>query len=256
MSELLLPERQALICQRLKSQGRVVSAELAAELSVSEDTIRRDLKELAAAGLCEKVYGGALPPAFHPGSLTERSRVAPENKASLARSAISRIEPATVVFLDAGSTNLALAEALPQDFALTAVTNAPAIASILLEKPAVETILLGGIVDRAMGGAISAKARDDLAVIKPDLCILGACGIGTEGDVRAFGYEDAGFKRFAASISKKTMVVVTAAKFEIVAPYAVLPASAYACLVTEQAADRNRLRLIAAEGCDIVLTRD
>ena len=60
-NELLLRQRQSLIAQRLEVADRVIAADLAAEFNVSEDTIRRDLREMAAAGLCERVYGGALP---------------------------------------------------------------------------------------------------------------------------------------------------------------------------------------------------
>lgn len=54
-------QRQALICQILQENGRVVCAELAARLQVSEHTIRRDLHELSREGFCKKVYGGAVP---------------------------------------------------------------------------------------------------------------------------------------------------------------------------------------------------
>ena len=60
MQDLLLGERQALIRTRLDLSGRVIAADLAQELGVSEDTIRRDLREMASAGLCRRVYGGAL----------------------------------------------------------------------------------------------------------------------------------------------------------------------------------------------------
>ena len=60
-TDLLLHERKNLILSRLKSDGRVIAAAIAQELSISEDTIRRDLREMASAGLCKRVYGGALP---------------------------------------------------------------------------------------------------------------------------------------------------------------------------------------------------
>ena len=114
--ELLLRERKTLIQERLKANGRVLAADLAAEFNVSEDTIRRDLREMAAAGLCERVYGGALPvvPAAHT-TLSERIAMAPERKAALARVAVGLIEPGMTVFLDAGSTNLAIAQLIEPD---------------------------------------------------------------------------------------------------------------------------------------------
>lgn len=59
--ELLPQQRHRLILERLLAQGRVIAVDLARELEVSHDTIRRDLREMAAAGQCRRVYGGALP---------------------------------------------------------------------------------------------------------------------------------------------------------------------------------------------------
>jgi len=58
---MLTAERHALLLDRLHADGRIVAKTIAAELGVSEDTVRRDLRDLAAAGLCQRVYGGALP---------------------------------------------------------------------------------------------------------------------------------------------------------------------------------------------------
>jgi DeoR/GlpR family transcriptional regulator of sugar metabolism len=69
-NELLLQERKSVISRKLQTHGRVLAAELAAEFGVSEDTVRRDLREMAAAGLCERVYGGALPVSPAGGSIT------------------------------------------------------------------------------------------------------------------------------------------------------------------------------------------
>ena len=63
MTDLLLRERQGIIRKRLAEEGRVIAADLAQEFRISEDTIRRDLREMAAAGFCRRVYGGALPAA-------------------------------------------------------------------------------------------------------------------------------------------------------------------------------------------------
>ena len=58
---MLAAQRRDLLLDRLRTEGRLVAKDLAMELGVSEDSVRRDLRELAAAGLCQRVYGGALP---------------------------------------------------------------------------------------------------------------------------------------------------------------------------------------------------
>ena len=118
-SPLLTTERQALICALLAEEGRVLASPLARRFNVSEDTVRRDLRDLAQAGLCRRVYGGAVPLAPSDGPLGERRNLAPHRKASLGRAIAATIEPGALVFIDAGSTNLAVAEALAVDTGLT-----------------------------------------------------------------------------------------------------------------------------------------
>ena len=248
-NEMLLRERQGIISVKLRTHGRVLAAELASEFGVSEDTVRRDLREMAAAGLCERVYGGALPVSPAGGSLKQRMGFALERKQSLAAAAVSQISAGSTVFFDAGSTNLAIASALPQDMQLTAATNAPAIAAALLDKTGVNVILIGGLVDRQVGGALGAKALRDMEQLSPDLCVLGTCGVDLEAGVTTFGFEDAEFKRFATSKSKRVLVAVTSEKFGTAAPHGVLPIAHCECLVVEHDADEGLLAAYRGRGC-------
>jgi DeoR/GlpR family transcriptional regulator of sugar metabolism len=253
MNDLMLQERQSVIYGRLQANGRVFAAELALEFGVSEDTVRRDLREMAAAGLCERVYGGALPISPAGGSLSQRAAVASNRKDVLARAAIPQIAHGSTVFFDAGSTNLAIANALPDDMVLTAATNAPAIAAALIDKPGVSVILIGGQVDKQTGGALGAKALRDMEPLSPDLCILGACGIDLEAGVTTFGFEDAEFKRFATTKSKKVLVAVTSEKFGTAAPHSVLPVAHCECVVVEHDADPVMLERYRERGCRIIV---
>ncbi|WP_156392968.1 DeoR/GlpR family DNA-binding transcription regulator [Rhizobium sp. Root1220] len=253
VNELLLQERQSAISRKLQANGRVLAAELAVEFGVSEDTVRRDLREMAAAGLCERVYGGALPFSSASGSLSHRVGVARDRKQALAMAAVSQIAVGSTVFFDAGSTNLAIAAAFPTDMALTAITNAPAIAAALIDKPAVNVILIGGLVDRQVGGSLGAKAMRDMEMLSPDLCILGACGIDLVAGVTTLGFEDAEFKRFATSRSRKVLVAVTSEKFGTAAPHAVLPMAQCECLVVERDADAGMLAQYRDRGCRTIV---
>jgi DeoR/GlpR family transcriptional regulator of sugar metabolism len=255
-TEMLLQERQSAISRKLSAHGRVLAAELAVEFGVSEDTVRRDLREMAAAGLCERVYGGALPISPAGGSLNHRATVAPDRKQVLASAAVSQIVPGTTVFFDAGSTNLAIATALPIDMVLTAVTNAPAIAAALIDKPLVNVILIGGLVDRQVGGALGAKAMRDMEVLAPDLCILGVCGVDLAAGVTVFGFEDAEFKRFVALRSRQVLVAATSDKFGTAAPHGVIAVVQCDCLVVERDTDPQMLAQYRDLGCKTVLAGD
>ena len=121
-----------------------MAKELAAELGVTEDSVQRDLRELAAAGLCQRVYGGALPVSPAMADYDTRRSVATESKRRVAMSAVTLIEPGSTVLLDGGTTALAVARVLPLEREVTVVTHSPTIAIALLEHPVAEVFLLGG----------------------------------------------------------------------------------------------------------------
>lgn len=255
MSELMLQERQERIKERLAREGRVVAATLAAEFGVSEDTVRRDLREMAAAGLCERVYGGALPIGKGRTSLAQRAVEDRDTKRVLARAMAQMIEPRATVFFDAGSTNLTVAECLPDDLIFTAVTNAPAIAVCLAEKPAVTTVLIGGGLDRIVGGALGAEAVRQIELLAMDLCLLGTCGYDLEGRLSAHDHEDAVFKRALIARSRQVVTAVSAQKFDAPAPFTIAVAGQYHRLVVEEGANPAHLEAARKAGCQIIVAR-
>jgi DeoR/GlpR family transcriptional regulator of sugar metabolism len=251
-SDLLLKQRQSLIIQRLESADRVIAVDLAREFNVSEDTIRRDLREMAAAGLCERVYGGALPVAAQSTSLKERIQAAPERKMRVAQAAVSVIERGMFVFIDAGSTNLAIAKALPHNLELTVATNSPAIAAVLVDRDDIELVVIGGRVDRKVGGAIGGKAIREAEAISPDLCILGACGLDKHEGISAFDLEDAEFKRTIALRSRKILVAILNEKLGTAATFSVLPISGCDYLAVETDLDAHMVATIENGKTEII----
>ncbi len=192
-------ERQEAILTLLARGTRVVAADLARAFDASEDTIRRDLRDLAAAGLCRRVYGGALPVSPASGSLETRENEARERKGALGRAAARLARAGSTLFIDAGTTNLAIARALPVDLGLTVVTNAPSLAAAIAGTAGLELVLIGGRVDPRSGAALGARAFRDASEIRVDLAFLGACAVDAEAGVAAFGAEEAEFKRLVAS---------------------------------------------------------
>ena len=107
---MLVTERRERIMQALQQQGRIVASELSETLAVSPDTIRRDLEDLAAAGLLRRVHGGALP--HSPGAARYAARLgqAPAAKTAIARAAAGLLHDGQVILLDGGTTTQRLAE--------------------------------------------------------------------------------------------------------------------------------------------------
>jgi len=230
--EIPLARRDA-IASRLAQGQPVVAATLAVEFSVSEDAIRRDLRALAAEGRCRRVYGGALPitPASAP--MAARMDEARERKDALARAAVSLIQRGELVFLDSGSTNLALVELLPEDYELTVVSNSIDIAAAVLGRSDLLLIMIGGAVDPAVGGAIDASAVQDVAQMNFDRCFIGACAISLKGGVSAFSRADATFKRAVLAASDHSVILATTDKLAARASHRVAPLKEIECLVVE-----------------------
>ena len=168
-------QRQALIYQILQENGRVICSELASRLGVSEHTIRRDLHELSKDGVCKKVYGGAVIALPESEDITVRKSINVAKKSNIAQRCARMVKSGSCIFIDTGSTNLAMAEALPAELALTVVTNSPEIAAVLLKKPLFDVIMLGGTVQRSSGGCVGATAISQVQGILFDQGFIGGC---------------------------------------------------------------------------------
>jgi len=215
-------ERQAAILALLRERGRVLSAELAATWGISEDSVRRDLRELARQGLCRRVYGGALSLLTPPAPLATRIAQDETAKQALGLAAAVLVEPGQLLLLDAGSTNLAIAQALPGDRELTVATNAPAIAAALLQRQGIRVLMIGGLAAPESGACLGARAMRDLRGVRADLAFLGTCALAVETGVTGFDLEEAEFKAAVAEQSNQVAVAVTADKLDSVAFYHVL----------------------------------
>lgn len=251
--ELLLHERQARIQALLEHSGRVLAVELAEQFGVSEDTIRRDLREMASAGLCKRVYGGALKSVSSAMPLAERDTERAEAKMALAEVLAQLIKPGMTVFLDASSVNTALARLLVnRGDALCVVTNTPSIAVILLQAPDIELVMIGGPIDRRVSAAIGVRALRDAQLLRPDLCVLGACGISAETGVTALQFEDAEFKRVLVERSHAVALAVTNEKLGTVAAHDVASLEELHVMAVEHDASKEMLAPFMASGLKVL----
>lgn len=249
---LLPDERRRAIMERLQRDGRVLAGELAAQMSVSEDMIRRDLRELSASGLCQRIYGGALLSTPTAAPLSQRMQQIPERKHALAQRALALIDRMRVVFMDSGSTNLAIASIIPAEAELTVVTNAPAIASALADHARITLLLLGGRVLSGKGAAVGAATVRDIRMMRADLCLLGACGLAPDAGVTAFDQDEAEVKRAFVDASADVAVAATNEKLGTAAPFIVAPANRISQLVVEADAPRPRVARFRALGIELL----
>ena len=245
--------RKSEIESRLLRGLPVNATALAKEFLVSEDAIRRDLRALAAQGKCKRVYGGGLP--MSPDGVPFEHRLLSDSKEkrSLALAALTLISEATTVFLDSGSTNLALAREMPQDRSLTIATNSISIASALLDRKNLRVIVLGGEIDRETGAAIGLSAIREAERLSFDLCFLGACAVSVSLGIGAFQMADAEFKRTLIARSDRTAALVTMDKVETRAPFQVAPLAALDHIVLESGTSEEIVSTFSNAGPKVIL---
>jgi DeoR/GlpR family transcriptional regulator of sugar metabolism len=245
-------ERQNLIAQRLATHGRVLAGDLAQEFNVSEHSIRRDLAALAEAGICKRVYGGAISVAPVRGDDDAQSQQV-DRKHSLGLAAAALIKSGQHIFMDGGTTNASISSAIDHNLAVSITTNSPAIAIELEKLPLADVILLGGRLHKATGSTVGLTAIQQLSNFNFDLCFLGACAIDAIKGVTAFDMDDAEFKRTVVSRSGQIVVAVTNEKLSSIAHYQVASCEELGVLVVEKDAPAERLGPIQAKVSNIVV---
>ena len=252
---MLVAERRDLLLRRLERDGKLVARDLAAELGVSEDSVRRDLRDLAAAGLCERVYGGAVPASRALVDYATRASVEPESKRRVATRAAALISPGDRVILDGGTTTLAVVRALPASLEATVITHSPTIAAALVDHPRIEILLLGGRIYKHSAVACGAATAEAAASISADLFLLGVTGVHPEAGLTTGDAEEAAMKRTLAARAADTYVLASSEKVGAISAYGVLGLSEVTAIVTDTEPDDPWLDQLRQGGGEIIVAR-
>lgn len=252
---MLAAERHDHLLALLARDGKIVAKDVAAGLGISEDSVRRDLRDLAADGLCQRVYGGALPASPAVADYAARQTVAPDGKQKVASVAAGLVRPGGSLILDGGTTALAVARALPHDLSCTVITHSPTVAVALLDHPGAELFLLGGRVFKHSAVACGAVAVEAAQNVSADLCLLGVTGVHPEAGLTTADAEEAAMKRALAARAADTYILASAEKIGAASQYRVLPWAEVSGLITD-ADPRDRLVAeVGAFGVEILPAR-
>ena len=249
---MLAAQRRDFLLNRLQSDGRLVAKDVAAEFGVTEDSVRRDLRELAAAGLCQRVYGGALPVSPAVADYAARGSVSPAAKQRVAAAAAALIRPGSTVLLDGGTTALAVTAALPSDLRATVVTHSPTVAAALVEHPTVEVYVLGGRLFKHSAVTCGAAAAEAAAGVHADLFLLGVTGVHHEAGLTTGDPDEAAMKRTLAGRAAETYVLASHEKIGAASPYTVLPLRAVSGIITDAPTGSPVLEQLRRQGVAIV----
>lgn len=230
---MLKEERQQQILTLLRDQGKIVASDLSRSLEISEDTIRRDLRDLDEAGLLLRVHGGALPRSTTPPNYTARVGQATVVKDAMAEATVKRLRDSQVILMDGGTTVLRVAQHLPPDLKATVVTNSIPLMAALTQHPTVEVILLGGHLFKDSQVAVGAQTVAALRSIRADICLLGVAAIHPEVGITTLDYEEALVKQAMVAGANEVIALATADKLGKAAPFIAATPDQVHLLVTE-----------------------
>jgi DeoR/GlpR family transcriptional regulator of sugar metabolism len=253
-SAVLPDARREAILSALARDGRVVATQLAAALGVSDDTVRRDLDELAAAGRVRRVRGGALPAAAStPPRMVERVGHPTPAKAAVAARAAVLLAEEDVVSFGGGTTCLAIAELLARDGrARQVLTTSPDVALALADAPG-EVLLAGGRLEPDSRTTVGAEAIDAVRRVRPGVAVLGACSLHPAVGLTTYCAGEAEVLREQALCAGRLMVATEGSKLGSTAAHVVARADAVAQLVTDGSAPEAELSELSALGVEVVL---
>lgn len=230
---LLAEERKLAILAELQQTGKVTVAQLSQSLNVSEDTVRRDLRDLARANKLRKVHGGAMPisPSVKP--YKTRSYQDQDLKLELAKVAAKLAQDGQVIFVDSGTTCLAIAQSFDLALSATIVTTSPHVAIALENHKKLEIILIGGNINTDDMTVVGATAYNSLQKIHADLCFLGVCSIHISMGITTIDHEQAQLKSIMIENATKTVATATADKLNTAAAFHICDTSSINYIVTD-----------------------
>lgn len=204
------PERQREIVRRARREGRVEVATLAHDLAVAGETIRRDLSVLERQGALQRVHGGALPvetPSVEAPVATREAEMAAE-KERIAKAAVHELPAQGTVLLDAGTTTMQLARAIPDERRLTVVTNALPIALHACAHPHLTVLTIGGRVRGTTQAQVDRWALRSLSEIRVDVAFMATNGLSVERGLTTPDLAEAAVKE--AMVASAARVVLLA----------------------------------------------
>ncbi|AYY12441.1 DeoR/GlpR transcriptional regulator [Actinobacteria bacterium YIM 96077] len=202
-------ERQQLILERARGDGRVDVNGLSSFLDVTPETVRRDLSLLERHGLLRRVHGGAVPVerlGFEPGLAVREDRFVAE-KERIAKAAVAELPDDGAILLDAGTTTARLAEQLPFDRELRVVTNSLTIANTVATRSNLTLYLVGGRVRGVTLAGVGEWPVRALAEVFVDVAFLGTNGLSVERGLTTADQTEAGVKHAMANAARRCVVL-------------------------------------------------
>jgi DeoR/GlpR family transcriptional regulator of sugar metabolism len=230
---MLKKERQAFILHQVNLHNKVLSSTLSQEINVSEDTIRRDLQELADEGKVIKVHGGALSHSFNQIYYPSTNVYSHNQKKTIAQKAASLIRDNMFVLTGGGTTIIELARALPPALRATFISGSIPAVLEYMHHPNIEVIVIGDKISKNSKITVGGEAIARIRQLKADLCFLGINAIDLEHGITDNDWDVVQIKKAMLESSKQVICLTIAEKINSIQPIQVCGINKIDTLITE-----------------------
>ncbi|WP_244611155.1 DeoR/GlpR family DNA-binding transcription regulator [Ensifer sp. M14] len=246
------------ISRLLDHSGEMTVEDFADRLGVSRETVRRDLTRLDAMGKLRKFHGGARTASRGNAAIeaedpfTQRMAQNTDAKKRIASAARRLVASGDSLFIDTGSTTVAMAEALVALHGLVVITNAPRIAAIVAGNPSHKVFLIGGAYGVDAGESLGPLALEQIAKFRARHVILTVGAIDATS-IMDFDLQEAEVAKAMIERSDRITVLVDHSKFNRRGVFEVAPLSAIDSLVTDNRPDAALVEALTAAGIELII---
>jgi DeoR/GlpR family transcriptional regulator of sugar metabolism len=230
---MLKRERQAYILHQVNLHNKVLLADLSQDMDVSDDTIRRDLQELAETGKLIKVHGGALSPSFHSSTHASKEVYSYSQKKIIAKKAVSLIKDDMFILTSGGTTIIEMARALPTNLRATFISGSIPVIFEYMNHPNIDVIVIGDKVSKNSKITVGLEAISKIKELRVDICFLGINAINLENGVSDNDWDVVQIKKAMIESAQKLVCLTIAEKINSRQPIQVCDCKKIDTLITE-----------------------
>ena len=248
---MLKKERQAFIIHKVNLHNKILSSDLSQEINVSEDTIRRDLHELADLKKIIKVHGGALSKSFH-NSFQNNNIYSLDKKKIIAQKAAALIKDGMFVLTTGGTTIIEMAKSLPEQLHATFFTGSLPAAFEYMHHPNIEVIIIGDRLSKSSQITVGGAAISTIREIKADLAFLGVNAIDVDNGITDSDWDIVQVKQAMIESSSKVVALSISEKVNTTMRLKVCNVKDINVLITELKPDDPMLASYTTSGIEIL----
>lgn len=248
---MLKRERQAYILHQLNLHNKVLSTDLSQLIKVSDDTIRRDLQELAEENKLIKVHGGALSPSFNNHNSPPDAVYCLKHKQLIAKKAATLIKDGMFVLTTGGTTIMELARTLPSELHATFISGSIPVVCEYMNHPNIEVIVIGDKVSKNSKLTAGIEAISQIKLLNADICLMGINALDIS-NVTDNDWEVVQVKKAMMQSSRKTACLTISEKINKIQPIQICKTANIDILITELSPDDPLLRPYAELGIRIL----